>query len=75
MKSYLVSDGSVENLKTASQLPSDERNKHHNRARTLAVIGFLLMFTIVAIPLGLPVTYLALREANKGEAVRQSANG
>lgn len=74
-KNYFIPGNGKENLMKASELSRDERNTHHNRARMLAGLGFILMLTIIGFPVGYLVAYMAMREANKAEEKRQSANG
>ena len=71
-KSYLLPDGSTENLKTAIQLEKGERNAHHKRAKWAGVISLFLMLTVFALPIGLPLFLWATREANKAERLRTS---
>lgn len=71
-RSYLLPDGTTANAKRAIQLPADERNGHHKRAKWLLGAGVLSMLTIVALPVGLPLILWGMHEANKAERIRSA---
>lgn len=71
-KSYLIPEGSTKNLKTAFNIPTEDRNEHHKRAKWLGAISLFLMVTIVAVPIGIPLFAWAMKEANEAERLRAS---